>query len=220
MRAGRRDHVVEDDDRLPLQRRADQVGRACTSVALVRALVHDRELAADVLLEVQRLLDAPLVRAEHHQVVLRDVQAADVSGEFLAGVQVIDRDVEEALDLGRVQVEREDAVGPGAGDQVGDQLRRDRHAALVLAVLPGVAVVGQHGRDPGRAGPLERVQHDEQFHQVLVDRRAGRLDDEHVAAADVLVDADLGLAVGEVVERDAPERKAERLGDPRPRGLD
>ena len=77
-----------------------------------------------------------------------------------AAYQVVDRDVEEALDLGGVQVEGQDAVGPGGGEQVGDQLGRDRHAALVLAVLPGVAVVRQHGRDPGRAGPLEGVEDD------------------------------------------------------------
>ena len=168
------------------------------SVALVRRLSTTAILPAELLLVVERLLDAPLVRAEHDEFVLRDVQAADVLGDLLDRVQVIDRDVEEALDLGGVQVEGEDAVGPGRGEQVGDELGDDRHAALVLAVLAGVAVVGQHGGDAGRAGPLERVQHDQQLHQVLVDRRAGRLNDEDVAAADVLVDADVRLAVGEV----------------------
>ena len=37
-------------------------------------------------------------------------------------VQVIDRDVEEALDLSGVQVDRQHAVGARRGDQVGDQL--------------------------------------------------------------------------------------------------
>ena len=41
-----------------------------------------------------------------------------------------------------------------------------------------------------------RVHHDEEFHQVLIRRRARRLHDEHVASADVLVDLHHRLAVG------------------------
>lgn len=134
-------------------------------------------------------------------------------GQLLDRVQVIDRDVEEPLNLGRVQVEREDAVGPGAGDEVGDQLRRDGHAALVLAVLAGVPVVRHHRGDPGRAGALERVQHDEKFHRVLIHGRARRLHDEDIAAADVFVDADHRLAVGEGAEVDVAQRHAEVLSD-------
>ncbi len=90
----------------------------------------------------------------------------------------------------------------------------------VLAVLAGVAVVGQHGGDAGGAGPLEAVQHDQQFHQVLVDRRAGRLDDEDVAAAHVLLDADRDFAVGEVVEGDLAERRRRGHGrSSRARGM-
>ena len=70
------------------------------------------------------------------------------------GVEMVDGDVEEALDLGGVQVHRQHAVGAGPGDQVGHQLGGDRHAAFVLAVLPGVAEVGNDGRDPLGAGPL------------------------------------------------------------------
>ena len=114
------------------------------------------------------------------------------------GVEVIDGDVEEALDLGGVQVHGQHAVGPGAGDDVGHQLGRDGHAAFVLAVLPGVAEVGNHGRDAIGAGPLQALDHDQQFHQVFVDRRAGGLEDEDVAAANVLVDLAGDFAVGEI----------------------
>ena len=37
-------------------------------------------------------------------------------------VQVIDRDVEEALDLAGVEIDREHAVGARRGDEVGDEL--------------------------------------------------------------------------------------------------
>jgi hypothetical protein len=45
-----------------------------------------------------------------------------------------------------------------------------------------------------------RIHHDKQLHQVLVRRGAGRLDDEDIATANVLLDLDVGLAVGKRAE--------------------
>jgi hypothetical protein len=60
---------------------------------------------------------------------------------------MIDRNVEEALDLLAVQIHREHAIGAGGHEQVGDELRGDGHARLVLAILAGVAVERHDGRD-------------------------------------------------------------------------
>ena len=84
--------------------------------------------------------------------------------------QVVHRDVEEPLDLRLVQVHRQHPVGARRAQQVGDQLGRDRHARLVLAVLPGVAVIGHDRGDAGGRRPAERVDHHQQLHQVLVHR--------------------------------------------------
>jgi hypothetical protein len=67
----------------------------------------------------------------------------EVRREHRLGRQVVDRNVKEALDLRRVQVQRQHAIRARRRQQVGHQLRRDRHAALVLAVLAGVAEVRQ-----------------------------------------------------------------------------
>ncbi len=110
---------------------------------------------------------------------------------------MVDRDVEKSLHLLRVQIHREDAAHSRGGEEVGDQLGRDRHPRLVFAILPRVAEKRNHRRDPIGARPARRVHHDEQLHEVLIGRRAGRLDDENVAAANVLVDLDVGLAIRE-----------------------
>ena len=60
---------------------------------------------------------------------------------------------------------------------------------------------------------LQRVDHHQQLHQVVVRRRARRLHDEHVPAAHVLLDLDLHLAVGEAADVGAAERQ--RSGDAR-----
>jgi hypothetical protein len=63
-------------------------------------------------------------------------------------------------------------------------------------VLPGIAEVRDHRRDaPGRRAP-QRIGEQEQLHQVLVGRRACRLDDEAIATAHVLADLDHHFAVG------------------------
>ena len=58
------------------------------------------------------------------------------------------------------------------------------------------------------------VDHDQQLHDVLVHRRAGRLNEKHVAAADVFVDLAGDFAVGKLAERDVAQRHAEVFGDP------
>ena len=133
--------------------------------------------------------------------------------------QVVHRDVEEALDLVGVEVHGQHAVRPRPGDQVGHQLGGDGIPGLGLAVLPGVAEVGDHGGDPARAGPLQGVDHDQQLHQVVVHRGAGGLHHEHVGAADRLIDGDKVLAVGEGAGLGIAQGDAELLADALGQGL-
>ena len=126
---------------------------------------------------------------------------------------MVDRDVEEALDLLRVQVDRQHAVGSGGGEHVGDQLGGDGNAGLVLAVLPGVAEVGEHGGDAGGARAAGGVDHDEQLHQIVVGTVAGGLDQKRVGAADVLFELDEYLAVGEVGDMHLAQVDAQIVGD-------
>ena len=129
------------------------------------------------------------------------------------GGQLVDRDVEEALDLALVQVHRQDPVGAGDGDHVGDEPGRDRDARLVLLVRPAVGVERDDRRDPAGAGALERVDHDQQFHDRLVDRVAGRLDEEDVLLADVLEDLDEDVLVGELEDLQLARLGAEIAAD-------
>lgn len=138
------------------------------------------------------------------------LQVAEKSG---LGVKMVDRDVEKALDLGGVQVHREDAVDPGGGEEVGDQFRGDGDARLVFPVLPGVAEKGYHRGDPLRAGAACGVHHDEEFHDVVVGGRTGGLDDENVGTTDVFIDFDEGFSIGEGRHMDIRERLPEAFGD-------
>ena len=130
---------------------------------------------------------------------------------------MVDRAVEEALDLTGVQVDRDEAGGAGGLEQVGDQLGRDGLTTLGLPILTGVAVERADGRDAlGRRTP-GGVDHDHLFHQRVVDRHAVdtavALDDEDVAAAHVLAELAVDLAVGELRQVRLAEVLAEHLGD-------
>jgi hypothetical protein len=86
------------------------------------------------------------------------------------------------------------------------------YARLVLAVLSRVAVVRHHHGDARRTGPPGGVDQEQKLHDVLR-RRVGALHDEHVVAADVLIDADEDLAVGEPVARHFRERDPQLPAD-------
>src|SRR2546429_143440 len=79
-----------------------------------------------------------------------------------------------------------DPVSAGRLDGVGADPGSDGHPRLVLLVALGVAEVRNDGRDRRRAGPLQRVDPEEQLDEVVVGRERGALDEENVAASDVL----------------------------------
>jgi hypothetical protein len=90
---------------------------------------------------------------------------------------------------------------------IGTRAERD------AAILAGVAKIGDGGGDAAGRSALERIDHDQQLHQVLVGRRAGRLQDEHVHAAHMLLDFDADFAVGETADVGTTKRDVETLDD-------
>jgi len=120
---------------------------------------------------------------------------ADVLHQDRCRDQIVGRDVEEALGLHRVQVDGQHAIGAGGGDHVGDELGRDRGARGGLPVLPRITEIGDHCRHTPRRAALQRIEADEQLHQVVIRRIGGRLDHEDVLAAHVLVNLDEHLHV-------------------------
>ena len=105
-----------------------------------------------------------------------------VLNECWVAQQMIHRNVEEALDLRCMQVHSQDAVSTGSGDHVGNQLSGDRIAALGFTILTGIAKVGDHGGNAAGRSTAAGIDHNKQLHQVIVDRLAGGLNQEHICA--------------------------------------
>ena len=144
------------------------------------ALVDDGERRVEALGERAGAHHAADVGRDDHDVLAAVVMGLDVAHHDRRGEQIVGRDVEEALDLAGVQIDGQHAVGAGAGDEIGDELGRDRRARPRLPVLAGVAEIGDDRRDAPRRGAPQRVDHDQQLHQIVVRRIGGRLDDEGV----------------------------------------
>ena len=127
--------------------------------------------------------------------------------------KVVDGDIEESLYLRGVKIHRKNPVCACLFDEVCDQLGRDGITCLGLAVLPAVAEVGDNSRYPAGRSPAQGVDHYKHFHQVVVDRGAGGLNDKNIAASDRLLDGNRDLAVGEGGYLAVSQRHAYRIGD-------
>ena len=196
-RAGRIDDVVGDDAGAPLDFTDDV--HDFGNVGARTTLVDDGEVNAEFLGHSTGTNHTAHVGRDDHQVrvLVRD-QIVQKNG---CRVNVVDRDVEEALNLVGVQVHREHTVDAYALEHVGDNLGGDGHAGRTgTTVLTSVPVVGHHGGDTAARSAAQRIDHDHQFHQIVIGRRTGALKHESVTAADVLVDFNHNFAVGEAVD--------------------
>ena len=158
-------------------------------------LVAEDDGRADHLSELVRLLAEADVRRADDEV--GDLLATEVIDQHGHRIQVVDGDLEESLDLRAVQVQGQDPVGAGRFDAIGADPRPDRHPGFVLLVSLGVGEERDHRRHLGGAGPFERVDPEQQFHEIVVDRVLGPLDHVDVAASDVFEHADEDVALAE-----------------------
>ena len=129
MRAAGIDDVVDQQTGAPFDV-ADDVHHFGFAGALA-ALVDDGEIGADALGERARAHHAADVGRHDHQVLAVEI-VLDVLHDHRLGVEIVGRNVEEALDLPGVQIDGQHAVGARLGDEVGDQLGRNRRARARL----------------------------------------------------------------------------------------
>jgi len=105
----------------------------------------------------------------HNNAVLDfEVVANPAEGAGLS-VEVVDRDIEETLDLRSVKIHSDDMVAAGGLKHVSHQTGSDGGTRFVLLVLTSVGEVGQDGGNATGRGCLASVDHDEQFHDSIVD---------------------------------------------------
>src|SRR5574343_796481 len=127
-------------------------------------------------------------------------------------VDVVHRNIEKTLNLLGVQVHRHDPVNTCRDQHVGDQLGGNGHTVRTrAAILTGIAEIGNGGSNPTGRGALQRINHHQQLHQVIVRWVAGRLQDEDIMAAHMLLNLDTDLAIGEAANIRLAKGQAQSL---------
>ena len=112
-----------------------------------------------------------------------------------------------------MQIDGDDTVDAHGLEEAGDVGGGDGDTGLHLAVLSGVAVVGDDDGDATGTGTVEGGDHEKELHEVVVHGRAGGLDDVDVLATDVLVDHDVDLTIGESADCGLAQVDAQDLGN-------
>ena len=86
---------------------------------------------------------------------------------------MIDRDIEEALDLVGMQVDGDDTVATRRLKHVGHKLGTDAHTRLVFPVLTSPTKIRYDSYHLISTGTTSRVNHKQQLHKVVCRRTSG-----------------------------------------------
>ena len=119
-RARRIDDIVDEDAEAAFDV-ADDVHHLRFAGALA-ALVDDRQRGVVEPFGERPRADHAADVGRHDRQILAPEPRLDVGAHHRRSIEIVGRDVEEALDLSGVKVDREDAVGARSGNEVGDEL--------------------------------------------------------------------------------------------------
>jgi hypothetical protein len=130
-------------------------------------------------------------------------------------IDVVHRNIEEALNLVGMQIDGEHAVNtPTGGQHVGNDFGGDGHArGAYTTVLTGITKVGDHCGDAAGAEARRRASA-----MTIISIRlslvgaAGGLQDENILAAHVVIDLNCNFAVREAAHKCIPERDVQMGG--------
>ena len=87
-----------------------------------------------------------------------------------------------------MKVHCQNAVDTGSLKHIGNNLRTDGYTSRArTSVLTCIAIVGNNCSNTSSRGSPKRVNHNDQFHQIVICRLAGWLDDENIAAANIFI---------------------------------
>ena len=210
-RSGRRGKVIHNHAGASVDV-ADEV-RGFNRRGVHAAFRDDRKTAVETVREAVRHLDAAGVGGNDDGFLIDFDHFAQILDEDRERVEVVDGDVEESLNLLSMEIHAENPVCAGADEQIRDELGGNGYAGAVLAVLTGISVIGDDDGDAGRGSTAGGVEHDEQFHEMLIDGAASGLNDEHVRIAEIVLVLDENFAVGEPFDVDVTEFHPQTLCD-------
>jgi hypothetical protein len=112
-----------------------------------------------------------------------------------------------------MKIEGDNSLEAGNYQQVRDQPPANRFPPVCPAILTRISEVGNYAGKTRCTCPPAGVSEEEQFHQVTVDRRTGRLNHVDVAAAHAFFYLCVQLGVGKTVQNRATDSGSEPFGN-------
>src|ERR1035437_7373722 len=112
-----------------------------------------------------------------------------------------------------MKIEGDNSLEAGNYQQVRDQPPANRFAPLCPAILTRISEVRNYGSKTECTCPPAGVSEEEQFHQVTVDRRTGRLNHVDVAAAHAFFYLCVQFGIGKTVQNRATDSGSEPFGN-------
>src|SRR5580700_802537 len=205
------DHVIDEHAGLALYLTDDV--HHLGLIGARAAFVDDREIRIiETLRHGARTCDATHIRRHHDDVAISLLPG--IAEQHRRGVHVVDRDVEESLNLIRVQIDGQQSPDACARDHVRNEFRGDRRARRARSSILARVTEVRHDRADARGrGTSARIDQHQQLHQVICHRRTRGLYDEYVAPAHVLDELDVHFAVAEATDLHAAHGRSQVARD-------
>ena len=108
---------------------------------------------------------------------------------------MIKGNIKIALNLSRMQIHCENSLRSCLGDQVSDQFSRDRFPSCGFAIGSSISIVGNNGGDLTGGGSTASIDHNQQFHQIIVNGMATGLDEIHISSPNGFLDLDIQFSI-------------------------
>src|SRR5690606_14146156 len=159
------DHVIHDDAVAALDVTDDvhDFGHVGTRPTLV----DDGQVHFQTLGQRARAHHAADIGRHHHEVI--HVALPDIAQQYRCGIDVVDGNIEETLDLVGMQVQGQDAVYTGDLQHIRHHFGRNRDARRTGAtILTGITEIGDGCRDATGRGTTQGIDHHHDFHQVVI----------------------------------------------------
>lgn len=154
-------------------------------------------LGHHTITELLHTVDTTSIGGHNHRLV--KLHLGEIVHTDHTSLEVIHGDAraKETLDLTAVEIHGNHTIHSHSLEETSDISGRDGDTSGHLAILTSVTVVGNHSGDAASAGSAGGTDEKHQLHQVVVDvGRAGRLNDEQVLSANILVDIHHNLTIG------------------------
>ena len=112
-----------------------------------------------------------------------------------------------------MQIERDYLINTGPLDEIGYEPAHHRCAPPASFVAPSIAEIRRNPRNTRRGRAPARIRNAKNFHQVLIYRRAGRLNDKDATPPDRFLKTNVDFGVGKPFQSAGSQLDLQQLAD-------